>query len=325
MIIASKDQSWATVTTLRETPEATLNFAAHHLLLGASEIWLYFDDPNDPAIQLVADQKTIRAIVCDDTYWQAKGYQRPDTHQMRQKINAQDAYTNTECDWIMHLDADEFVNSSQSISEMLDQASSDVLRLPPFEMLQFKQVGIGEDFTHFFRGALPNTAQGRRISDKAYGEFSTILPSGMLSHVAGKFFVKTRVENVTLSIHGPFIDGKRHNGENAPATLLHLHGGNYEEWRSRVIYRMEKGAYWPGHQRRVLKNQGVQSTLGGSLAALYESEGEEGLKRFHKTTCQFDHNKRALRRVGSLLEANLSLDKKREEAFGSTGMKKYTS
>lgn len=310
---------WATVTTLKESLEVTLNFVAHHLCLGASEVWLFFDDPVDEAIEMVSGDDRIRVVRCDSAFW-GGAENRPDAHQARQKHNARLAYKDTDCDWIIHLDADEFLQADQSIGSMLQNATHDVLRVAPYEMLHYKRSGIGGNPTHIFRGVLPPTAQGKRIASKAYGEFADILSGGMLSHTAGKFFVRTGITGAELSIHGPFVNGKRDNGVNAPARLLHLHGGDYDEWRDRVVYRIEKGAYLPSHQGKVLRQRGVEATLGGALASLMDKEGENGLKRFHNATCVFGPSKRILRRVGALFKTNLWLDEKRQDQFGDPGL-----
>ena len=41
--------SWGTVTTLRAPLAVVLAFVAHHRAAGAAEVWLFFDDPADPA------------------------------------------------------------------------------------------------------------------------------------------------------------------------------------------------------------------------------------------------------------------------------------
>lgn len=94
---APKGPTWATVTTLREPPRRVMEFVAQHLYLGASEIWLYFDDPEDPAIPLVSKIPQVRAIPCTEAH-RAAVAPRTTTHEARQKANANHAYTRSQAD-----------------------------------------------------------------------------------------------------------------------------------------------------------------------------------------------------------------------------------
>jgi FkbM family methyltransferase len=305
--------TWATVTTLKESPEVVMNFVAQHLYLGASEIFLYFDDPADPAFNLVATIPQVRATRCDDAHWAAIG-QRSDRHQARQKANAQAAYGRATSDWIIHLDADEMISASRPVADILAEATETVLRLPPFEAMDYDKAGRNGRPSHFFRGPLPETSQGQRLAAVAYGPFEATLFNGMLSHAAGKFFVCTGRPGMTLSIHAPYEDGKRRLHADAPGMkLLHFHGGDYAHWRGRVDYRLSKGAYMGLYQSN---RDDQHATLHATLSRLKEKEGEAGLKRFYRAVCTFGPEKRVLKRVGALHRENLWLDAKRAAVFG---------
>ncbi|MCK4713579.1 MAG: glycosyltransferase family 2 protein, partial [Marinosulfonomonas sp.] len=307
---------WSTVSTIKETVEDTLEFVAYHLVLGAEEVFLYFDDPEDKSFGIVSKHPRVKATICDDDCW-GGDRKRPVKHEARQKANARHAYTKTKADWIIHLDGDEFVDSDIPVGQMLAGTNSDVLRLPPFEHLSFSKSGQNGRPSHIFRGALPNTNQGRRIAKLVYGDFYKCLNAGMLSHVAGKHFVRTGIKAMNLSIHGPFLEGNRAPVETAArARLLHLHGGDYTNWRNHVIRRLSSGAYMPHQQKGIIKQYGKEATLGHVLDTLIHEKGEEGLKEFHDAVCVFSPQKRALRRVGKLYKTNLWLSEKREDIFG---------
>lgn len=311
--VPGQGPTWATVTTLKEAPETVMDFVAQHLYLGAAEIHLYFDDPADPAADLVAGIPAVRVTRCDAAHWAQFG-QRPDRHQARQKANAQHAYERARTDWIIHLDADEMVSADRPVGEILAEATDTVLRLPPFEALSFDKAGRNGRHSHYFRGVLPATPQGRRVAAAAYAPFEGVLFDGMLSHSAGKFMVRTGRPEVRLSIHAPYEAGKRRPHADAPGLrLLHFHGGDYAHWRARVDYRLTKGAYMGLYQSdRTDKAETLHATLGGLKAA----EGEAGLKRFYRAVCTFGPEKKALKRAGALHRENLWLDAKRAAAFG---------
>ena len=58
--------SWAVVATVKAAEEKVLAFVAHHLSLGAARIYLYFDDPDDPAHAAVAGLHRVTATRCTE-------------------------------------------------------------------------------------------------------------------------------------------------------------------------------------------------------------------------------------------------------------------
>jgi len=313
----AQNETWSTITTLKETLEDTLEFVAYHLVLGAKEVFLYFDDPLDEAIAIVSEHPRVIAIACDEDYWQGEE-NRPAKHQARQKLNARDAYKKTKADWVIHLDVDEFVDSDVSLPLLLSKAKLDVLRLAPYEHLFYSKSGRNGGATHIFRGAMPDTKQGNRISAKIYGRYHSCLNQGMLGHTAGKHFVRTNIEDMILSIHGPFLDkhGRAPMETAEDARLLHLHSGDYDKWSSHVKRRLESGAYMARNQRRIAKEHGEEVTLAHVLTALIEENGEDGVKEFYNAVCVFSPQLRPLRRVGQLYKTNLWLSEKQKDVFG---------
>lgn len=310
-------QTWATVTMLKEAPEVVLDFVAHHVCMGASEVFLYFDDPEDPAIPLVEKVPQVRAIRCTPDHWAAIGARLP-THEARQKANANHARERTACDWIIHLDADEMVHADGRVSDLLHEADTDVLRLAPFEAFHLPRAGQGERPEFRFRGVLPRGPRGDRLGAAAYGAFAGLLGQGMLSHAAGKFFVRTDDPAVRMSIHGPFRNGVRAPaGEAAGMRLLHFHSSDWNKWRRHLEFRLQKGAYaahWQPRKARAAE----QETLFAALERLRNDEGEEGLRRFYHLVCTFGPEKRVLARAGALFEADLWLADKRKAVFDQT-------
>jgi hypothetical protein len=100
---------WALACTVKAPLDQILAFVAHHQMLGASAITVFFDDPADPAFDGVRHLPGVTAIRTDEAYWQALCGHRPERHQNRQSRNIQTAYKTTELPWIGHLDVDEFL------------------------------------------------------------------------------------------------------------------------------------------------------------------------------------------------------------------------
>lgn len=294
--------SWGIVTTLKEESRVVKRFVAHHLAIGADQIILFFDDPDDPAADLLEHLEPVTVIRCGSDHW---GGRRPAAHQKRQKINANLAYLDAKVDWLIHIDADELIHNRADVAAELAAVPStqNVVRLPVAESF----AGTQQDYS-IFRLALPDTPRGRRIGAQVYGEAYPVLEGGLLSHTAGKFFVRTGVPDIKLSIHGPFHADRRDNGEDSQSmTLLHLHGYDEDEWVGAVQRRLARGSY----QKKFHDDRGKSATTADGLGRyaylrrIIENEGEAGLRKFHRRVCRFGKEKRPLRRVGALIKVNL--------------------
>lgn len=133
------------VTTLREPLPLTLAFVAHHLDRGVERLHLYFDDPHDPAIDLLTTERQVRITVCDAHYWATNGG-RPAMIMARQALNAAVALTHVAAPWVLHCDADEFLINPSFVMRQLAALPSDidVLRLSVWERCVIEgDAGIG--------------------------------------------------------------------------------------------------------------------------------------------------------------------------------------
>lgn len=297
-------ETWAVVATVKEDIDTIKAFVAHYKSIGAGEIHLFFDDPEDPARRIAASVPGVHVTSCDAAHWKGK---RPAAHQTRQKINANLAYGRVGTDWIIHLDADELLHSVQPISEVLAGLEPDTVvgGVVPAEAM----VSAEEDGSSLFRLPLPRNARGDRIGHAVYGELYPLLHGGLLSHTAGKFFVRTGRKDVQLTIHAPFLARVRETGQRlADVHLLHLHGDDEDKWIASVQRRLDRGAY----QAKFIDDRRGAGRVDGLarnayLRRLIDEEGEEGLRRFFQAVCHYEPRKRALRRANALLRVRLDL------------------
>lgn len=302
---------------MKERPEVVQEFVAYHLLLGASQVIIYFDDPDDPAVETVSHLPQVRVIRCDAEFVARRG-KLPPGLPARQKAHARQAYAETTADWIIHIDADEFLSADRPISQILAETSGNVLRAPPFEAMETPRSAQGDRPEHFFRGALPANPRSKRIAEAAYGPFQDCLGGGMLSHQAGKFFVRSGIPGMSLAVHGPFLDGRRAAAEETQGLrLLHMHGGDYAHWRGHLERRLSdhEGGTYSGR----LASHGSQSnntTLLATLLDLHTHEGEAGLRRFFHAACTWGPEKRILQRANALWRGNMWRAAKRATVFG---------
>ncbi|VDC26099.1 glycosyltransferase family 2 protein [Pseudogemmobacter humi] len=239
---------WGLVATVKTPVEKLLAFLAWHLDLGAARISLYFDDPDDPAPEVLAAVPGLAGKVvltpCDEAHWRRLGG-RPERHQNRQAKNARDAYRAAGPDWIGHIDADEFLWAEVPVAQILASLPREQImcRAEPFEAMHDPALPDDIYTASAFRGALkPRHAALRR---PVLGEFAGMLPEGMLSHAAGKAFFRAGIQGLSPRLHGAFIGGERLPGPgfDPRLKLLHFHAQDRAAWAAALPFRLTRGAY----------------------------------------------------------------------------------
>jgi hypothetical protein len=282
--------AWGLVTTLR-APEALVRaFVAHHLALGATQLWLYFDDPHDPAYDAVAHIPGVNATRCSQGHWQAIARQRPAKIENRQTRNAQVAYAACPLPWLGHVDIDEYLWPARPVGDLLHDVPPDVamLRMEPYEAMQ--DAGHPDAAPRLFRGALKERHADLRTA--ILGSYADVLPQAMLSHVVGKAMFRTAIAGLSMRLHGAFLNGVRQPGPafSRDMVLLHCHAQGKAAWRDALEFRLTRGAYQ------------YQPALQSYLAAADSDE----LDRFYRETQVLTLEKQALlRSAGRLIEADL--------------------
>lgn len=306
--------SWGVVATVKEDAGVIRSFVAHYKTIGAAEIHLFFDDPDDPAAAIAQAVAGVQVTRCGEDHWKGR---RPETHQARQKRNANLAYRRCRTDWLIHLDADELLHAPLPIGRVLERLDRDrtAARVMPAEAM----VPPRRDGVSVFRLPLPDSPRGRRIGERVFGGLARYLDRGFLSHTAGKCFVRTGIADMTLSIHDPFLGGVRLTPPWLPDTLLlHLHGDDEDRWLAAVGRRLSTGAYQArlnDLRKRRQRRQGGGPGRHAYLTDLMAREGEEGLRRFFRRVSVYDASKRPLRRHGLVVKLRLWLPEKVETWF----------
>lgn len=220
---------WGVVATVREPTDLVLAFVAHHLELGASEVHIYFDDPLDEARHIVRKVKGTRVTRCSRHHWdrETNGRGRPKNQNVRQAKNATHAYNNTKCDYLLHLDADEFLYMARPIEEEIAQMQGDEcwIRVPAMERCW--QAGETNEsiFGGVFRSPIRNN---QKMVNEIYGpELTPYLSNGLAGSAHGKPLVRTGAD-LQIQVHAA-----KEKGENkgwAPhrkatgLTVLHFDG-----------------------------------------------------------------------------------------------------
>ncbi|MEL7116920.1 MAG: glycosyltransferase family 2 protein [Pseudomonadota bacterium] len=214
---------WAAVGTMDEPAQLILSWAAHHLSLGAAEVHIYLDRENPDVEDALRDVPNAFVTLCDDAYWAASERRaRPIRHTARQKHNATQVYRTRDVDWVMHCDADEFLDLSDTFLAELAESPARVLRLWNIERVRMHQS------SDIFAGAFRGPTADRLTTDRIYGRWADFLEQGMAGYKDGKDIVRVG-EPFTMGVHFPINaeTNARHTDpmvELSSARILHFDG-----------------------------------------------------------------------------------------------------
>ncbi|WP_372674556.1 glycosyltransferase family 2 protein [Aquicoccus sp.] len=239
---------WGIVMTAREPGNLVLANVAYHLGLGAGEAHVYLDDPDDRAAETLAALPGVRLTLCDTDHWQRLARRRPEGQNRRQGLNATHAYRLADVDWLIHLDADEFLRPMRGVAAMHAELAAfprgfGYVSVPPAERVMPRdaaQVGL-------FDGVFRRPARvPPRLHRALYGEAADFLDGGMCSHASGKAFTPTGFD-YQIRIHRPRA-GKTdplpaHSALKAQAVeLLHFDGLTPLHWLVKLLRYGEHAA-----------------------------------------------------------------------------------
>ncbi|MEB8388646.1 glycosyltransferase family 2 protein [Rhodobacteraceae bacterium KMM 6894] len=234
--------TWGIVMTVHEPAQLVLANVGWHLGTGASEIHVYLDDPEDPVAEPLEALGRVRIVRCGDAHWHrtAPSGRRPPTHRRRQGLNANHALARCEVDWLIHMDADEFLVQHRPVGE--EMAAVRALECELYFAVAERMYLPGPQHSIFdgvFRTC--TRAQLRRSDgvDTArliYGDHVDCLDFGVLGHSAGKCAVP-RGEDYRLGIHWSFRGDSRKRSErfrSTSAQLYHFDGLTRLQWLTKL-------------------------------------------------------------------------------------------
>ncbi|SPF77273.1 hypothetical protein ALP8811_02298 [Aliiroseovarius pelagivivens] len=218
--------NWSVVSTVREPLSLVLAFACHHLSMGAKTVHLFFDDPTDPAAEVMKSIPGVDVTLCDSAHWTALGQpDRPAWQTRRQTLNANFIAQQQRTDWLLHVDADEFLWAPYGIERDLARAGA-WLHIPNLERAWIApEAGI---FDGVFRASGLSTSSIERI----YGPARRYLQSGLSGHTSGKAMARLS-DRKFIAIHAV---KEEFGGEVSPghttanACILHFDGMTARHW-----------------------------------------------------------------------------------------------
>lgn len=304
---------WGLVATVKAPPEALLEFAAWHLEQGAHRLFLYLDAPCPKARPLLEAHPKIRLIETDTAHWQKRRGRVPQKHQVRQSLNATRCYRRQaqDLDWLIHMDADEFLWSEAPLAETLAALPPEALcaRVRPLERLAGS--------TEHYKAAVPPDAVQDQSLARIYPQFGPYLRGGFVSHVQGKLFIRTGLGPAELRIHNAYLDEVENPAqvELPQVDLLHHHTGDWTHWLGHYRYRLEQGSY-RAELRPARSREDGGATLHELLSLLESEQGESGLRAFFDEVCADTATLRSrLAAEGLLRQRTLPLEELRRKHF----------
>ena len=312
--------TWGVVSTIKAPAADILNFAAHHLDLGAHRVHVYLDEDNPQARNHLSAHPQCRVTVTDDAYWSRRAKGRPDTHQPRQTANATHCYNrNPQVDWLAHIDVDEFLWPAAPIADQLAALPSETrsARVHPLEALAPDPDDPPPKGQIWCKGHARQQGPRRAQTNEIYPTYGEHLNGGFLSHVAGKVFVRTGLDGVSLRIHNAFFDRQQ---DPDPARLdamhlVHLHAHSWPHWQETFRFRMAQGSYRDSLRAAPMPD-GIALTMNQLFSMLEDDGGEPALRAFYREVCTATPDLRArLDRHGHLHAVRLDLDTKRQKQF----------
>lgn len=191
------DIRWGIVATVAEPAPLIMAFVAHHLALGASEIHIYLDNPDDPVGDLLAWLTPVHVTRCDRDYWIDLMQWRPKQTVNRQSANATHARKACGVAYLLHCDADEFLRPKSQVAAQLAEMPEDRKWMKVFNLERAFVLGVPQ--VSLFDGVFKVHYQQREGTPLRTSEMT---PFGFTGHAAGKPFVRTK-HALNIGIHVP--------------------------------------------------------------------------------------------------------------------------
>lgn len=298
--------TWRVGAILNETLADTLRFAAWYLEAGADGLTLMFDNPQDPAIGVLDTHPKITCIPCTPEFWEELGLTQETRFPKRQNFALSHLYRNTSEDWLLNVDADEFVYVADGgIVDLLSAqaAETETIRIETAEIVEPL---VAQDALTF-RLPMERDVLRRVYADNA--ELFGPRRKGLVGHPQGKSATRTGLAGVSLRQHWP----QRRNGEpmvdkligrQDGAFLLHFIGLDYDAWHGKLAWRAgSRGFTVPMTQR-------VEAAMASDNA---DAELKELHARLHKASPDVLER---LAAEGSRLDLELNIDAIAQREFG---------
>jgi hypothetical protein len=280
---------------LKEPTDQTLRFVKWHLEQGVDRMVLCFDDPFDPAMEVLNSFEQVTCIPCTPAFWKHIGVNPDVRFTLRQNAAMQFIYDGSPRGWFLNLDGDELVylETRTLKEEVLRQpAHVKAVLIRPAEYIQSP---ASRDTLHFRTEMPPWCCRG------VYGDLAPAMQKrrGLSGHWIGKSITRTGLAGHKVRQH--FLQTPAGEavtdailGSAEGAYLLHFLDQGFDPWRSKLSWRLSSRGFRP--EIKVLLEE-----------ALHSEDPEGELRRIYESLFVFDPAKLAkLARAGASFSVDLS-------------------
>lgn len=196
------------VSTVRVSLRDLEMFVNYHLNSGIDRMFLFFDDPDDPCLDSMANDGRLACVRCDDRYWGARERDSL-TIEERQIHNANYALEfakRESIDWLIHIDSDELLFAgSRTIKHSLAVLPREIqcVSFPTLEALPEPHYTVHEfRQTRWFKSVHAKIPYATTIA-RLLGCRQAFKGGFFKAHSAGKSAVRVTADMESMGIHRP--------------------------------------------------------------------------------------------------------------------------
>lgn len=316
--------SISTTTTLRADVNITFNFISYYLNIGISHMFLFFDDPNDPAIPLIKNHPQLTCIGCDKEHWNGldpNSLSIEDRQHYNSKIGLELARDRGD-DWIIHVDSDELIYCKEPIEKFFGKIdpATEVVNFPTLEAvadkMEFKNVFIEvKDFKCappqiygnkiervFFRIKYSLYFKAIKIANQL-GVKKQFAKGFVLGHILGKSATRTSADVKILGNHYPTnSEGKvLYTRVAKRGWVLHYDSCGFDSWFVKWERRYNNMA-------KTVSMPPVRQKQGDQFLNFYRSNDKEKLGQFYRQLYYLSNREKKILQCLGLLK-RVCLDK----------------
>ncbi|GAA6207300.1 hypothetical protein NBRC116601_05930 [Cognatishimia sp. WU-CL00825] len=289
--------SWGIVATLNDDHDQAVRFVAHHVTLGADQIVLYADDPQDVPHELGL-HPNVTVITCDETVISNDQRESLPLRNARKAYYFNKARRKLRLDWVAMLDVDEFLLPKVPVREILAKVPEDAAFLALSVVEQFA------DAPTLFRPPASAYDLPQEHHQELFPTFGSYVPDLVLGPSEGRLVVRGKLGNIRV---GNFVVKYEKRAATNSYTLpdmivAHCHSEDYPSFLAALPRRIAEG-----YTRRKPDGTNIKSVLD---AVDYKSQNAELKAMFQEICSARPEVIEMLKSQGVLLEHNLDLDRK---------------
>lgn len=232
--------TWGVVATVKEQRNLLIAFVAYYKSIGADRIYVYLDEDDVQTRDQIGAVPECHVVVADREYFLSEwNCDRPKSHRRRQRFNATHAYRTADVDWLLHVDADEFLMCSD-FGMRLAQCPEDV---DTIRVLNGERVfAAGEARSTVFDGWMLQPGGLKRWQRKSIfnEDVRRFTHNGFCGHRLGKSATRTGRE-FRLGIHAPLRRHVYNQVTSSDLALCHFDGLTALHWMLKLLRYKDAG------------------------------------------------------------------------------------